>query len=50
MSEFYAAQLTFTDRFQEPQTIEKWFAGEKVTDLVDLRKIDRVPVTAFMPR
>ena len=49
MSEFYTAQTTIADRFQEPQTLELWQAGETETDLVDLGNIDRVPVTIFMP-
>ena len=49
MSEFYTAQTTITDRFQEPQTLELWQAGETETDPVDLGNIDRVPVTIFMP-
>ena len=49
MSDFYAAQVTVADRFQEPQSWELWKAGETETDLVDLGNIDRVPVSIIMP-
>ena len=29
--------------------MDRWLSGEKETALVDLRNIDRVPVTIFMP-
>ena len=41
----YFDQINVEHRFQEPQTLEKWAAGEHYTDLVDLTKIDRVPVS-----
>ena len=49
MSEMYAAQVSIEERFQEPQTLEKWASGDRITDLVDLTKIDRVPVSIVMP-
>ena len=45
----YFAQIAIEQRFQEPQTLEKWAAGERITPLVDLGNIDRVPVSIVMP-
>ena len=42
---FYYIQLEHSKRFQEPQTWEKWVQGETVTPIIDLTKIDRVPVS-----
>ena len=44
----YASQLKVEKRFQEPQTLEKWAAGERITPLVDLSNIDRVPVSMVL--
>ena len=41
--------MAVEQRFQEPQSLEKWAAGERITPLVDLGKIDRVPVTLVHP-
>ena len=49
MSELYAAQITIEERFQEPQTFEKWAAGDRITNPVDLGNIDRVPVSLVVP-
>ena len=41
----YYTQIALEGRFQEPQSLEKWAAGERYTEPVDLTKIDRVPVS-----
>ena len=43
----YFAQLYTTKRFQEPQTVDDWVRG-KLSPLVDLGKIDRVPVSLIV--
>ena len=42
---FYYAQVFLEQRFQEPQSLEKYARGDRVTPLVPLENIDRVPVT-----
>ena len=44
----YFAQLATEKRFQEPQTLEKWVSGDRITPLIDLGNIDRVPVTVMV--
>ena len=41
----YFAQLYLEQRFQEPQSIEKYAAGDRITPLVPLSNIDRVPIS-----
>ena len=41
----YFAQLYLEQRFQEPQTLAKYAMGERITPLVPVWNIDRVPVT-----
>ena len=41
----YYAQLLVEGRFQEPQSLIKYAQGERVTPLVPIWNIDRVPVS-----
>ena len=41
----YYAQIFLELRFQEPQSLEKYAMGERITPLVPIWNIDRVPVT-----
>lgn len=45
----HAFQNCIAQRFQEPQSLEKWAAGEIYTPIVDYANIDRVPVTHIHP-
>jgi len=38
-------QIATTMRFQEPMSFEQWLSEDRITPLVDLKKIDRVPVS-----
>ena len=44
-SMMYFNQIAIEGRFQEPQSLEKYAAGERITPLVDFGAIDRVPVS-----
>ena len=44
-----AYQSCIAQRSQEPQSLEKWAAGEIYTPIIDYANIDRVPVTHIHP-
>lgn len=44
----YFAQLSIEQRYQEPQSLDEWARGNRETELIDLSKIDRVPVSMII--
>ena len=45
----YFAQLSLERRFQEPIPMADWARGQRISPLIDLTKIDRVPVSIIHP-